>query len=392
MTASAAAPPRILFVTPASPFASASGSEQRSALFLSALRRLGQIDVVQLEAGASAESAVKQHGAESWLRLVRRPGRTAARYAADEQAIDAIRSRFGRAPCDYDLIVGRYVWPSCQVATGRGAPLMVDLDDLRYRHSAGSALSLAALKERAAKWAAWQLVRRQLGRFDAVFVLSALDQHEQALPARAALLPNVPWAPPAAPEPATAQQSKRLLFVGSLWYRPNAEGVDWFLDRIWPRVLQAEPDAELLLVGAAAPEVRQRWSSRPRVRAPGFADDLAAAYASASLVVAPIHSGGGSNIKVVEAIAHARACVTTRFTYRALAHGLKEGRDLLVADDADQFARHCIALLRDPARRQALGEAGLAASRLHFSRERFEHTVAETARSLLSDRRGRASS
>lgn len=385
MTAPAASA-RLLFVTPVSPFTTASGSQQRSALFLAALRRVGSVDVVQLE--AAAESAVPEtgeQGGERWLRIARRAGKTAARYAADEQVIDTIRSCFGSAPCDYDLIVGRYVWPCCQVATGRGAPLLVDLDDLRYRYSAGSAHSLAALRERAAKWAAWQLVRRQLGRFDATFVLSPLDRHEHGVPARSTILLNVPWVPPAALAPTTRQQRKQLLFVGSLWYRPNAEGVDWFIDRVWPQVLQVEPDAELLLIGAAAPAVRQRWSNRPRVQAPGFVEDLAAAYAQAAVVVAPLHSGGGSNIKVVEGLAHARACVTTRFTFRALAHCLEEDRDLLVADDARMFAQHCIALLRDPDRRQALGQAGLAASRQHFSREQFERTVAETARALLAD-------
>ena len=386
MTDPAVALPRILFVTPASPFEVASGSQQRSALFLAALRGIGSVDVVQIEvAEETSEPEMVEQAGQRMLRLARRAGKTAGRYAWDEQVIGEIRNRFGLAPCDYDLIVGRYVWPCCQVATGRGAPLLVDLDDLRYRYSAGSARSFTALKERVSKWAAWQLVRRQLGRFKAAFVLSPLDQAEHGLLAHSTILPNVPWAPPVAPQAGTQPRGKRLLFVGSLWYRPNAEGVDWFVERVWPQVLQAEPDAELLLIGAASPAVRQRWSSQPRVQAPGFVDDLTAAYAQSALVIAPIHSGGGSNIKLIEGLAHARACVTTRFTYRAVSHCLEENRDVLVAEAAPAFARHCIALLRDPQRRQALGQAGLDASRQHFTRERFERTVAETARALLAD-------
>ncbi len=375
--------PRILFVTPVSPYQSGAGAEQRSALFLEALQRAGKVDVVQIAPDEIKSPADPQGPEARSLRLTLRPRHSLSRYACDPQLLAAIQVHFGIAPPAYDLIVGRHVWPCCQVATGRGAPLLADLDDLRYRYSASSDRTFAAIKERASKWAAWQVMRHQLQRFAGAFVASPMDFQELRGRQQVALLRNVPWALPTETPAAAPAASRQLLFVGSLWYRPNAEAVDWFLAQVWPVVLKAEPHAELLLVGAAAPSVRERWTAQPRVQAPGFVKDLGAAYAASAAVVAPIHSGGGSNIKVVEALAHGRACVTTEFAFAALAGSLQPGRDLLVARDADQFAQHCIALLRMPDRRDAIGATGFAACRQHFGRERFLRTVADLAQALL---------
>ena len=319
------AQPRILFVTPASPYRSGSGAEQRSALFLEALQRVGRVDVVQLVPDAIKPLADPHEPEARALRLMLRPRHSLSRYACDPQLLEAIRARFGIAPPDYDLIVGRYVWPCSQVAAGHGAPLLADLDDLRYRYSAYSARTFATLRERAAKWVAWQVMRHQLKRFAGFCLASPLELEALGEQQHAVLLRNVPWRLPAETPPAAPAASRQLLFVGSLWYRPNAEGVNWFLAQVWPKVLQDEPGARLLLVGAAAPSVRARWTTHPRVQAPGFVDDLGAAYAASAAVVAPIHSGGGSNIKVAEALAHGRACITTEFAFVALADCLQAG-------------------------------------------------------------------
>ena len=340
-------------------------------MFLEALQRVGVVDVVQLVPDEIRPPADPQGPEARSLRLTLRPRHSLSRYACNPQLLAAIEARFGIAPADYDLIVGRYVWASCQVATGRGASVLVDLDDLRYRYSAGSAHTFPALKERVSKWAAWQVMRRQLKQFAGGFVASPLEFDELNGQPPSVLLRNVPWTLPTETPAAAPTASRQLLFVGSLWYRPNAEAVDWLLQHVWPVVLQAEPEAELLLVGAAAPAIRARWAAQPRVQAPGFVKDLGAAYAASAAVVAPVHSGGGSNIKVAEALAQGRACVTTEFAFAALADCVQPGRDLLVASDAERFAQHCIALLRSPEQRDAIGAAGFAACRAQLGRAHF---------------------
>ena len=350
-------------------------------LFLQGLRKVGQVDVVQLEQAAQSASEWRTENGDGWLRATVRTPKSSARYRPVAGLADQVKHHFGMAPDRYDLIVGRHLLPTCQIAPLKGPPVLVDLDDFKYRYAAGVSLTPALLKERFLKSAAHWYARRQLNRFDAAFFVSPQDQQEHPM-ARSMVLRNVPWSMPKqrpAPIP-----GKNLIFVGSLWYRPNAAGVDWFLAKVWPRVLEAEPGASLTLIGAASPAVRARWTAHHQVTAPGFVDDLGAAYANAAVVIAPIHSGGGSNIKVLEALAHGRPCVTTDFSYAALADYLESGRDVLVAHDADAFARNCIAVLQEPQRHESVGAAGFEAARRHFGRDGFVDSVERMARSLLS--------
>jgi len=93
---------------------------------------------------------------------------------------------------------------------------------------------------------------------------------------------------------------------------------------------------------------------------------------AASFVVSPVQSGGGTNIKVLEALAYGRACVSSDFCLQAFGDALQRGRDLLVAGDADAFAARCIDLLRDAAQRSEIARNGRAAVLEHFSVDAFE--------------------
>jgi glycosyltransferase involved in cell wall biosynthesis len=226
-------------------------------------------------------------------------------------------------------------------------------------------------------------VRKQLRRFSGAFVVSAQDQQEvkviRGLPT--VFLPNVPFGKAAQRSP--IPQLKQVLFVGSLWYRPNADGINWYLQQVWPKVLATLPDARLTLVGAAPPHVRAAWATHHGVSAPGFVDDLATTYQQASLVVVPLHSGGGTNIKVLEALAHDRPCLMTDFVAKAFAGHLSDQSEILVATHAEDFVTQTLAALRHPERLQDLADAGQLAVQRLFSTELFKSRVADFARQVL---------
>ncbi len=243
--------------------------------------------MVQIAADSIRPTTDSDSAETGALRVTQRPRHGLTRYACDIALMEAIKRRFGIPPPDYVLIVGRYVWESCQVESGRGAPLLADLDDLRYRYSTNSARTFTALKKRMSKWADWQIKRHQIRRFAGAFVASPLELGELAPQRHAVHLRNVPWSLLVQMPPAAPANSRQLLFVGSLWYRPNAEGVDWFLKHVWPTVLQAEPEAELMLAGAAAPP-RRRAAGPPVRRSAGpRALDCASARAGAGLRAGP---------------------------------------------------------------------------------------------------------
>jgi glycosyltransferase involved in cell wall biosynthesis len=359
---------RILLVSPASPFTPQSGAQQRTALLHEALLAMGEVDVLLLEPITgpsrlvSPKPGVLAHG--FWHQRSLGIGK----FKPDQTLNQALKAE-GVDLGLYSLIVGRYLNPICKLAIPPGVRTVVDLDDWGYQY-AGSKLSVR-LKSAYAAW----LAQRQLKRFDAFFFVSQRDQARQP-ELESAILPNIPFNPPAQPFPHT--DSATLLFVGSLWYAPNREGIDRFLARSWPAIKAAHPQARLLLVGAAPPAMRQAWEQHPDVSAPGFVDDLGEAYRNAAFTIAPIYSGGGTNIKILESLAYGRACVTTPHCADAFTTALSSG--LGVAQDDTDFARLCIQWLADADHRRSQTETGLDQIRKHYTPALFT----ERARQLCA--------
>jgi glycosyltransferase involved in cell wall biosynthesis len=370
-------PDKILLVSPASPFAPQSGAQQRTALLHTALQHLGDVDVLLIEPTSEPsrlgppKPGILAHGL--WHQRPLGIGK----FQPDRNLNTALRAAdvdLGR----YRLIASRYLNPICKLFIPPGVRTVVDLDDWGYHYAAG-ALALAAHLKSA--YAA-RLAQHQLKRFDAFFFVSQRDQARHP-GLRSALLPNIPFNPPA--EPFSQSNRSALLFVGSLWYAPNREGIDRFLASSWPAIKAALPQARLQLVGAAPPAVRQTWEQHPDVSAPGFVDDLGEAYRNAAFTIAPIYSGGGTNIKILESLAYGRACVTTPHCADALSADLGNA-GLAVARDDAQFAQHCIAWLTDVDSRRDEAEKGQAKIQSHYTCSLFNERVAQLCTPLIHSR------
>lgn len=149
----------------------------------------------------------------------------------------------------------------------------------------------------------------------------------------------------------------RLLFFGRLDYFPNTQAIAWFAREILPLVRREMPGAHLEVVGPAAPaSLAGLLAATPGATLRGPVDDVPAALAEAAVVVVPLQAGGGTRLKILEALGSARPVVSTTVGAEGLA--LEPGRDLLIADGAEPFAQAVVALLRDPAAGQRLGAAG----------------------------------
>jgi len=149
--------------------------------------------------------------------------------------------------------------------------------------------------------------------------------------------------------------SRVLLFVASYAYAPNVVGAEFLIRKVWPSVRAACPDAQLIIAGNS-PERIPSFASRPvGVEFTGFVSDLASLYRRARIACAPIFSGGGTRLKILEAAAHGKAIVSTRIGAEGLE--MRDGRDVLLRNGGGAFARACVELLNDPRRCRDLGVA-----------------------------------
>ena len=160
-----------------------------------------------------------------------------------------------------------------------------------------------------------------------------------------------------------------IVFVGGFRHPPNVDAALWLTEEIMPLVLKQHPAARLSIVGADVPEsVRARASGA--IEVVGRVDDVEPYVASASVVVAPVRAGGGMRLKVLQAMAAARAVVTT--TRGAAGVWNPAGAPtVLIADDAPGIAGHVSSLLKSAAVRQALGGRARNAVLDHHRWEQF---------------------
>jgi len=235
----------------------------------------------------------------------------------------------------------------------RSATIMHDLFSARSDQFGGAAIadSVDTLDE-----------AREIELLAKTDVVIAIQQIEASfvqthVPCTTAILAPMACSPVTAAQPGDANL---LLFVGSNT-APNVLGLRWFLDEVWPGLRAAAPAIKLDVAGTVA----AAFDGAPLgVKFRGMVDDLAPLYAGAGIVISPLLQGSGLKIKLVEALAHGKACVVTSVTLQGVGHQL-EGA-VLEADRAEDFSNAILRLHHDASVRQTLCELALAAARTQF--------------------------
>lgn len=149
--------------------------------------------------------------------------------------------------------------------------------------------------------------------------------------------------------------SRSVLFVGNYEYAPNVDAVEWALTEVWPRVWSQAPDARFRVCGHGLPEAwRQRFTD-PRIEWLGYVPDLTEVQSRSSAFLAPLRHGGGSKLKVLEAMAASLPLISTN---EGLS-GLKAtpGLHARVADTPEGLAQAIVQTLADPVQARAMGLA-----------------------------------
>jgi len=154
----------------------------------------------------------------------------------------------------------------------------------------------------------------------------------------------------------TREVPGRIVFTGSMDWYPNEDAILHFMDAILPRIRRAVPEVSCAVVGRNPSHRLRAAADRAGVRVTGTVDDVRPHLARASVYAVPLRVGGGTRLKIFEALAMGKAVVST--TVGAEGLPLVPGEHFLRADDPADFARAVVALLRDPVRRKMMGVAG----------------------------------
>lgn len=152
-----------------------------------------------------------------------------------------------------------------------------------------------------------------------------------------------------------AENEDRVLFLGSMDWLPNQDGVKRFVREVWPRIRDRHPRATFQIVGRNPSAEVLGLASFPGVEVVGTVPDVRPYLAAASAVVVPLLIGGGTRLKIFEAMAMGKAVVSTTIGCEGLP--VSAGTHLLVEDSSDTFAQAVSNLLASPATRSALGSA-----------------------------------
>ena len=172
--------------------------------------------------------------------------------------------------------------------------------------------------------------------------------------------------------------SRSLLFIGIYAYPPNLEAAEWLVRTIFPLVLRLAPDARLVFAGSHIERIAHLSGMTPNVEFAGFIPELADVYARAAVSVCPILAGGGTRTKIIEAAAYRMPVVSTKLGAEGL--DFEDGREILLRDDPEAFARACVEMLDDPVRAALIAERAYIKARTYDRVDVIPAIAAELAR------------
>ncbi len=356
-------------------------------------------------------------GAARGLRLWRKRARLAAGLFTDSRPM--LAQEFGSKRLrrllerlvreqEFDVVMVEHIlmaqYTRC-LELGAGLPIVLTEHDVRAafaekshyrdRHATPVRLLLGLLEQ--AKWAAY--ARKGYGQATCVLVPTSEDARLLGSNAQGVQAQVVPFglSSKRSVEDSSAQlagsertrEADTLLFVGNFDHPPNRDAAQWLCSEIMPRVWSERASVKVWLVGRnPTPDVEALGSGRIRVW--GEVSSVVEYLQQCALFVAPLRQGSGMRIKLLEALLAGAPVLTTTLGAQGL--DAENGRHLLVADGAENFAGAILRALDDPALRDRLSIAGallvsgaeLRSERAEKLNEALERAVARSRKKLIS--------
>ena len=378
----------ILFIaTSHNPFNPTQGASQRTSLLLQACAAIANVDIISFctenEPSTDAYNIVYQaivntHNSQNRFakfRCLLTPWKPETVFGLDLVKKDVI-DRYVKKK-HYDYIVIRYMPDAIQCGLLQYAnKLVIDVDD----HPVDKVLSFGKLVKSFHN----RLYHKMLAKvvkitYNIVISKTKFAFYTNALQAshkNSYHLPNIPYYDSQSYQTDTNIVENRLLFVGDLSYLPNIQGITHFVERVFPLVKKEIQDVTIHIVGRIYDnELISYLNKISGVCVKGFVPSIENEYEECSMVVIPIYTGAGTCIKILEAMQMHRVCVTTLVGLRGYESVFEPEKDILLAHNDNEFAKHIIKALQDKKMKDSIVESALAKQTQYYSRENFFNIV-----------------
>lgn len=269
----------------------------------------------------------------------------------------ADRNYFDRLLAEHDLVwFHSFYAPDC-FREYRIPRSIIDIDDLnfmKYQWKAGCASSFRQRFSDQVVSSHWK--RREMGvleRFTLAAVCSEADRQILGGGERIHVIPNG-FKKPAEKPVLGKRDPLRLGFIGAMAYPPNRDGLEWFGREVWPKIRQEIPQARFRVIGKLP--ANADFLNHPGFESLGFVEDPGDEIAAWSAMVVPLRFGGGTRLKILEGFS--RMCPMVSTPIGAYGINVSNGKDILLAESAEDFAEKCIQLLKQPELGLHLAEQG----------------------------------
>ncbi len=178
-------------------------------------------------------------------------------------------------------------------------------------------------------------------------------------------------------------EKKKLVFTGSMDWLPNEDAMLYFIEKIFPLIKTEEPETELVIVGRKpTPAMQKLAEGRNDITLTGWVEDTRPYIAESAVFIVPIRIGGGTRMKIYEALAMGKAMVSTSVGAEGLP--LKHGKQIFFADNERDFADNVITLLRDKALRKKMGQTARSYVYKNFRWEKVADVFANICQSVAN--------
>ena len=181
-----------------------------------------------------------------------------------------------------------------------------------------------------------------------------------------------------------APGKSKIVFVGSMDYHANIEGTVNFAREVWPRLRARQPEMVFTIVGRNPRREVRELALTPGIEVTGTVDDVRPFYRKAVLSVVPLNIGGGSRLKILEAMAASVPVVSTTLGAEGL--NVQHGENILIADTSEQQIEAIVSLVENEEQRKHLIDGGRALVSNHYDWSQLGALLFENYRKLLAMR------